>query len=337
MARPPQEAPAPSALAPGLLRYLRANGVDPAELAARFGLGCEDEARDEALLPPLLLSDLVEAVAETLGEPFLGLRLPTELPLRRYGYAELTAQSSATPEEALRRMARYAPLLHPDLEAKLAPGADELAFVAATPRRPRGANRYVHEYVLAHVLTQLRQGGSEPRILRVWFAHPRPPRLEPLHDFFRTAELSFGNEDNGLAFDPSTLETPMRTGDPRMLAAVEELAEGALRSQPGGRSFTSLVEARLGQLLPGVASLVAVGEAMRMSPRTVQRRLEQEGTGFSETLDRVREKLARKWLTDDTRALAEVGYALGFSDLATFSRAFKRWTGKPPGTWRRSR
>jgi AraC-like DNA-binding protein len=79
----------------------------------------------------------------------------------------------------------------------------------------------------------------------------------------------------------------------------------------------------------------AVAAALHMSPRTLQRRLEQSGTRYSEVLDDVREAQARAWLSDRTLSLGEIGYRLGFSDLATFSRAFKRWTGKPPGTWRR--
>jgi AraC-like DNA-binding protein len=128
----------------------------------------------------------------------------------------------------------------------------------------------------------------------------------------------------------------MRGKDPRLLATVEGLAEQALRLQARGRSFASLVEARLEGLLPGNGTLEAIAEAMHMSSRTLQRRLEQDGTGFSEVLDRVRERLARQWLRDAELLLTEVGYKLGFSDLATFSRAFKRWTGIPPGTWRQS-
>jgi len=71
-----------------------------------------------------------------------------------------------------------------------------------------------------------------------------------------------------------------------------------------------------------------------MSARTLQRRLESEGASFSEIVDGVRERLARQWLGEEGRSLVEIAFALGFSDLAAFSRAFKRWTGRPPGAWR---
>lgn len=71
-----------------------------------------------------------------------------------------------------------------------------------------------------------------------------------------------------------------------------------------------------------------------MSGRTLQRRLEAEGTSFSEVLDRVRADLARSYVKDADLPLAEVAYRLGFSDFSTFSRAFKRWMGKAPGAYR---
>jgi AraC-like DNA-binding protein len=110
----------------------------------------------------------------------------------------------------------------------------------------------------------------------------------------------------------------------------------ALRAQPRGSTFSSLVAARIEGMLAADAGIDAVARAMHMSTRTLQRRLDDEGSRFSEVLDSVREALARRWLTEETRTLSDIAYALGFADLATFSRAFKRWTGKPPGAWRRS-
>jgi AraC-like DNA-binding protein len=74
---------------------------------------------------------------------------------------------------------------------------------------------------------------------------------------------------------------------------------------------------------------------MKMSSRTLQRRLEDEGVRFSVLLDEVRERASKKLLRDETLPLAEIAWRVGFSALATFTRAFKRWTGMPPGAYRR--
>jgi AraC-like DNA-binding protein len=335
MARPKSEMPAPSSLAPAILVHLRSRGVEPSSLASRFGLTAGDADKDEVLLAPSTLSELFEAAAEILGEPFLGLRLPAEVPSRVQGLVEAAARSSPTAKGALERVARYAPLIHPDLEGAVEDDGDELRWIERTPRRARGVSRHVHEYGLAFVLTVLRVGGCDGRARRVWFAHPRPHEIGPLQAFFRTDDLSFGALDSGVSFDASLSASPMKSSDPRLLAAVGPLVEEALRSQSKGRSFADTLASRLPALLPDRATLEGAADAFHMSPRTMQRRLDQEGVRFSDLLDRVREELARGWLAEERASLADVAARLGFSELATFSRAFKRWTGMPPGMWRR--
>jgi AraC-like DNA-binding protein len=267
----------------------------------------------------------------------VALRLPADLPLRRYGLAELAARSTPTLRDGLARMARYASLVHPAIACTVEERDGEALWVQRTPDRPRGLGRHVHEYALAHVLTVARRDTGAPiAASRAWFAHARPPDIAPLHRFFGARDLSFGCDDSGFALARDALDLPMKSGDSRLLATADDLAEAALRAQPRTNSLAALAATRIESLLPDGATMDAVARAMHMSSRTLQRRLEAEGASFSEIVDDVRERLARRWLADEARTLSEVAFGLGFSDLATFSRAFKRWTGKPPGAWRRS-
>jgi AraC-like DNA-binding protein len=335
MARPTKEPPAPSALVPAILRELRARGIDASVLASRWGLGEGAIDADEASVPAATVSEALEAAADALGEPHLALRLAA-VPLRRYGLAELAARSSPTLREGLARMARYASLVHPALACALVEQGPDARWVQRAPGHISRIGRQAEEYGLAYVLGYARrESGADLSPRRAWFASARPPDLAPLYRFFGTRELSFGQDDAGFELPSNALDLEMKSGDPRLLATAEDLAEAALRSQPRARDFVSLVAARAESLLPD-ATVETVARAMHMSPRTLQRRLDDEGTRFSEVLGGVREGLARRWLADRDRPLSEIAYALGFSDLATFSRAFKRWTGKPPGAWRRS-
>ena len=158
-----------------------------------------------------------------------------------------------------------------------------------------------------------------------------------MHAFFGTRELDFGCPDSGLAFEAAALDAPMQGDDARMLATAQPLADAALRERTGeapAAALSSRVAARLAATLPRGTDIAEVASALHMSGRTLQRRLEEEGTRFSEVLDRVRLDLARAELGTD-KPLGEIALRLGFVDLAAFSRAFKRWTGKPPGQWRR--
>lgn len=169
----------------------------------------------------------------------------------------------------------------------------------------------------------------------MWFAHARPRELAPLYRFFGTRELAFGAEDSGLALARADAQRAVPGADARLVATVEPLAEAERSALPRAGAFAQAVAARVEQLLPD-ASVEAVARALRVSPRTLQRQLGHEQARFSEVLDGVRETLARRLVADPSRSIPEIAERLGFADAATFGRAFKRWTGRAPGAFRRA-
>ena len=334
--RPPREAATPSALAPALLRWSAQHGRDAALIADRGGLDVADAERDEAPVTASGLATMLAMAAEMMTEPHLALRLPAELPFRRYDAGALAARVAATPAGALSAIARFAPLVFPRLEAKVVEAPGELRFHARIAGAPRGLGHHVDEYVLAFALGHCRRGGARLIPRRVWLTSARPHGdLGPLVRAMGTDEIELGAEDTGfsLASEDASIELP--SFDPMLAAAAEQLASAALASTPRAGALAATVAAKIEATLPGDVTADAIASAMKMSGRTLQRRLEDEGVRFSVLLDEVRERIAKKLLLDHALPLAEIGYRLGFSDLATFSRAFKRWTGVPPGAYRR--
>lgn len=85
---------------------------------------------------------------------------------------------------------------------------------------------------------------------------------------------------------------------------------------------------------PGVDEVAA---ALHTSPRTLARRLAQEGTRFQTVKDALRRDIAIARISRTDEPIAAIGASLGFDDPATFNRAFKQWTGSPPGAYRKRR
>jgi AraC-like DNA-binding protein len=332
-----KESPTPSPLPPALVRWLGARAVDASLLAARFALPADVAARDDVPITPTALDELLEAAGALVGEPYLALRLPGELPFRRYGLHELAARAAPTVREAMERVARYASLIHPLMIFRLDADAHEARWRQQMRGYPRGVGKASNEYAVAAAHAHLaRASAGAATVRRVWFMHARPRDLGPLHRFFGTRELDFGCDDNGLAFDAALLDRAAPEADARLFATVEPLAEAALRAQPPAHDFAVEVATRIRAALPDGAHVDAVAAALHMSARTLQRRLGELGTQFSEVLDGVRADEAKRALTTTAAPLAEIAWNLGFADLASFSRAFKRWTGQPPGTHRRN-
>jgi AraC-like DNA-binding protein len=79
-----------------------------------------------------------------------------------------------------------------------------------------------------------------------------------------------------------------------------------------------------------------VAQVLAMHLRTLNRRLRDQRTTFQDVLDRVRFAVANELLEDAAAPLPRIAAALGYSEAASFVRAFRRWTGVTPGAWRRS-
>jgi AraC-like DNA-binding protein len=275
-------------------------------------------------------------VGQGASEVDVALRVSVALTSRRHGLMELAARASSTVGDALGHLARWVPLLHDGLDAALERAEGESSWILRTPRRPRGVGQYVHELALAHAVGIARQGAASIGVSRVWFLHPRPADVGSLVAFFGTRDVEFGREDSGFSLSLGQLDCAMSTADVRTFETIAPLVDAELDSQPRGHSFSERVRAHIASVLPAGTDVSEVAASMHMSSRTLQRRLEGESTRFTEVLDRARLGEARRLLADPSASLTDVAFRLGFADLATFSRAFKRWTGKPPGQWRRS-
>jgi AraC-like DNA-binding protein len=89
-------------------------------------------------------------------------------------------------------------------------------------------------------------------------------------------------------------------------------------------------------LSKGDPGIEAVAAELKMSARSLRRRLQDEGTNYRRTLDELRSALAKQQLRDEGRSVEEVAYALGFSDASAFHKAFRRWTGSSPAEYAKS-
>jgi YesN/AraC family two-component response regulator len=154
------------------------------------------------------------------------------------------------------------------------------------------------------------------------------------------------------AFEVSALDYLVKPIEARRLAATVERVrrvraqasgiarapeDSAARTRPGFESTSQRLRRLLEEELPdGTPTLRHLAHRLHMSPRTLHRRLGEEGTGFRRVLAQLRRELAARHLSEARLALGEIGFLLGFSEVSAFHRAFRRWTGWPPLAYRRA-
>jgi AraC-like DNA-binding protein len=167
------------------------------------------------------------------------------------------------------------------------------------------------------------------------FRHAAPRDVSPHRQHFGpSARLVFAASDNAVCFDARLLDTPAPGYEPGLLALFDAAAQGELDRLAGGPVTRRLREVLAEALAAGHGDIGRVARRMGTSARTLQRRLEEEGHDYTALREELREELARSWLGQPHLSLDEIALMLGYSDATAFGRAFRRWTGRPPGEWR---
>lgn len=148
--------------------------------------------------------------------------------------------------------------------------------------------------------------------------------------------VTFGTERLEIILSLPALEIPVPTYDPSLRAHLLEYGERLLAEHRSPRQKTrAQVEGLITRSMPGAIIQAETAAAqLGLSPRTLARRLADEGTSYREIVEDLRCDLAQTFIKNGM-SLAEISYSLGYSDQAGFSTAFKRWTGQAPSAFRK--
>jgi AraC-like DNA-binding protein len=266
--------------------------------------------------------------------PGLGLRIAEGVGARHFGVAGYAALACSNLAEALQRMERYHACIYDVNPAQVAFREDCVVIEWGVERGRPGAQ--VDETAIA-ALVQLARDmtGRYWPVRQVAFVNPPPSDVQPYRDFFG-GEVIFQAPFTRVVFDMTFMALPLRKSDPALAELLDQQACQLLQHVSKVPTVVEAWRMTLVQLIrEGKTSLAALAEAHHSSPRTLQRRLAEQGATFQQLLDDTRRHLAEAHLLDGQLDLAEVSLLLGYSEQSAFTRAFRAWTGLPPAQWRR--
>lgn len=142
-------------------------------------------------------------------------------------------------------------------------------------------------------------------------------------------------EGNELVFKKADLEKPFLTANNVMLDYLEPQLKERLAEAMTSESFTGIVQQKLYQAIPsGSFTIEDIAASLGINSRTLQRNLTAEGTKFNQELQNVQKILAFGYFKNPDMTTDDVAYLLGYSEVSSFSRAFKKWTGKTISEYR---
>ncbi len=250
-----------------------------------------------------------------------------------HGILGFAAMSSGTVRDAVRLAARYSVIRTTAIALSTHVGDGFATLAVDAHEALRGARE---GYAFAILIGFWRMGqvlSGRDYDASLEFAFPKPAYFDRF-----TALLpptSFDRPANQLVLrDLGLLEAPLTMADESSLRLAREQCEQLLQSLGLDGRLVPRVRSALARKPDDVPSLKSVARSLRLSPRTFRRHLEAEGLTFSALADEERRRRALHLLRSNELSVREVGERLGYSDVANFTRAFRRWTGKTPTAYR---
>lgn len=308
-----------------VLGALEAAGIDLRSMGAAVAAG-DDVVGGSAA------DRWLEAAAQRLGDPALGLTLARRIPIGGLGLVDYALCTSATLRDALDRVSRHYGVATQRVKLTLVDRGDQGVLIFE--RRPGiSHSRHWIEFSFAILTERARQTlGRDLSPVLVSFRHDAPARVDAHAAFFGT-EVRFSASEDCLGFARTLLDEHLRTA----AASLAELLDARMRTAQPGRNdgdpdgFIVRVRDVIAALIvDGESSLEAAAERLHTSTRTLQRELSRRGTSHKELLDSVRRERAQALLAEGTMTIAEVAARLAYSEPSAFFRAFRRWTGTSP-------
>ncbi len=308
-------------------------GVRASAVLRTAGLsqGLVDQPR--VLLNTEELFALWRAIGEVSTNPAIGVLLGTESKIERFHPMGLAVLSTENFGSAVEQMARYKQLTCPEeilQEKDEEEWSIQFRWLLADEVEPPVLN----ECCFAWVLSIARCGtGTRLSPLRVEFVQPR--------SHVKTIERHFGcpvvcgGARNAIVFRAADAQRPLVTRNAELLGMLAPQFEEELKQQNSDEDFTESVRGAIQRKLTGRRPTVEdVADALHISSRTLQRRLQDAGSSFQRALEEARHQLARHYLNNSVLELNEAAYLLGYNDANSFVRAFRTWEGVPPARWR---
>jgi len=316
-----------------LARRLDDRGLCPSTVLRCAGLPIGLFSQDKILLTTEEFFALYRGIAEVSRDPAIGLKLGTEDRMERYDPIAIAAVCTRSFRDAVDRIGRYKQLTCPEKIALVERGnesAVHFTWLLADEEEPA----LLVDVCFAWILSIARRGtGRSIHPKRVEFQRPEANRA--IYEKHFQCPIRFRAARNVLVFNKADMDAAFLTYNADLLAAVAPQLEAELKQQLMEKNFREQVKGTLKRQLAGERPAIErVARELRLSKRTLQRRLTEDGITFQQLMEEARRELARHYLLHSSLELNETAYLLGYEDANSFFRAFHEWEGTSPGEWR---
>ncbi len=280
---------------------------------------------------------IFEWLAEELDDPWLGLKLSQRSGPDALGAVGYLFLSSGTLETAIQSLVRYLDAIQNSSRMEIR-YLDELVQVrykiiddSIAPRRQDSEYSIGLTWRYMKLLSK-----NKCRLSQVGFEHERPARKTSVYRRVFNSPVMFGRNSNEMTLPLADFRQWHEGLDPHLFSILEDHITTTVEQSQVPRTFTEIVGQQLTErVLNQGARAELIARSMKISTSTLHRRLHAEGWRFKELVESRSKAVAERLLCHGNIPIATISRRLGFSDPATFSRAFRRWFDQAPREFRK--
>jgi AraC-like DNA-binding protein len=318
-----------------LWNQLEAYGQEPAAVFLQVGIDPDAIFDQSARVAHETFDRLLQLAKQSSGDPLFGLKGQEYFRPAHLGALGFAWLASSSIRDAFQRVSRYARVINEALTVTLETTDSDLVvnFYARLP----SLDESLREDVQLSIATKCCRAiaGNRFHPARIRYRQSEPADTGFHHGFYR-CPIEFEAAATSMLI-------PLEVADKKLTGANEEMARlnehivvkylaHSAREDVVNRTKAAIIDS----LGSGSVTETMIAEALHMTPRNLHRKLTREDTSFSLLLNEVRQELAQLYIKDRSMTLTEISFMLGFSEVSSFSRAYKNWTGQAPSSARQA-
>ena len=314
-----------------LLAYAAQRGSSAVELCNHSGVNLDSLKAGEAIPSAKEMNNLWRNASHLCNDPLFGLHFGESLQLAALGAVGEIIKSSESVGQAVSIAASFIPAITDDyiMEVEKEKKHFTIRLLGTNGASEDFVAHQVADLLMVFTIHEL-NGFLLTRIQPDSVTYPY--KLSDLQEYqrvFRTKAIVKKSE-YALKFQAKYWDEPIITANYNLQQLFLEKVSSPRNNEDATPFQAKVLDYMMQNSYLGILTLEDVAANFNMSPRSLQRRLQEESTTFQQLADSVRKSLAIHYLQSGKHQIKEISSILGYNELSAFSRAFKRWTGKPP-------
>ncbi len=310
-------------------------GLSTNELFQQLGVSTELLNQPKARFPAMKMAELTSLIKQKLQDESLGF-LKHGLKPGSHEYSCRCSINSRNVREAYQHTFKLFDIATDDIKFFILESGDSAEFQIhySSPENLDGII-FVSLTVLAIYRWINWLSGEKILLRKINWAFPQPSYYDEYHAMFGCEHI-FDQQITSMVFDRCALDLPVIQMPNNLEQLIPKFPEDMISRLKLNNRISSQVQRMLqtGQEIDSL-KLTEVANRLHTTVGTLRRRLKEEGNSFVEIKEDVRRNSASFWLTNTDTAINSIALRLGFSEPSAFNRAFKKWTGKTPGEYRK--